>query len=247
MKMRILAVLLASMVAATAVHAYFLEDEAGISVYAQTAAINLTYAASAYNTIEYQDENYIIGQVDVGYGESYMAHAYAHKDGWIVAYYLNTEPTAKMLKWDDYDGITVPGSKLETALYTVASASGVGVANITFYDFRYPNANRLMIILERRDTEGTDEFQVRIPGSFSVYERSWSLHHYDANAARYYLNTVQIANLPGCDNCHRYADGFFTLADMLLDQYHTLGVFNDEYSGRTGYSDCALTLTYLEP
>ena len=232
-----------------AVQGYFLEEEAGISVYANVGPITLADALPAYHTIEYQDENYIIGQVDVGYGEEYYAHVYTHKDGWIVAYYLDSDPTAKMISWNDYQGGVIPPSKLEAALDTVAAEIGVGVANITYYDFRYPAANKLMMMIERSDGDlTTDTFQVKIPSDFAVYDRSWSLHGYDIWGEIYYLDGNNIATMSDTtNNLHLYMNGVFASSQLEPDLYHTIGIYNDEYSDRTGYTDGALTLTYTEP
>ena len=78
----------------------FLEDEAGISAYMNAGQnIDLNLAKKAYRTIEEETEQYIIGSVKLtGYSETEDVHAYVHKDGWIVTYYLKDEPSAKILK-----------------------------------------------------------------------------------------------------------------------------------------------------
>lgn len=78
----------------------FLEEEAGISAYTNVGeAINLGNAKTAFGTIEYETSDYIIGSVPLpDYAETEDVHAYVHKDGWVVAYYLEDEPVAKIVE-----------------------------------------------------------------------------------------------------------------------------------------------------
>jgi hypothetical protein len=47
---------------------------------------------------------------------------------------------------------------------------GVGLPLIRtdYYDFRYPNANKLMLIVEGKWKEGTDTFDIKIPSDVRV-------------------------------------------------------------------------------
>jgi hypothetical protein len=65
---------------------------------------------------------------------------------------------------------------------------------VTYYDFRYPNATHLMLIVEWV-YNGTDSFEINIPGSFAYYERSWSLGTNDR--ASYQLDGVTVSDA-GC-------------------------------------------------
>jgi hypothetical protein len=68
----------------------FLDAEAGISAYTNVGEeIDLEKAKSAFRTVEYETDEYTIGSVPLpDYPEYEDVHAYVHKDGWVVTYYL---------------------------------------------------------------------------------------------------------------------------------------------------------------
>ncbi len=154
----------------------FPQDEAGISAYFRAPfSITIASVRPAFRTIEYEDSNYIIGSVAVpDYPESEDVHVYVHRDGWFLAYYLVADPAGKIVDWRLYNstGHNNFSTKLESALSVVALPVGVTPSGISFYDFRNPNANRLIMIADW--TEDTDTFQVNLPIGFGYFERSWS-------------------------------------------------------------------------
>ncbi len=124
---------------------------------------------------KYEDANYIIGSVAVpDYPESEDVHVYIHRDGWFLAYYLAADPAGKIIDWRLYHntGRDTLTTKLESALSMVALPVGVMPSGISSYDFRNPNANRLIMIADW--TLDTDTFQVNLPNDFGYFERSWS-------------------------------------------------------------------------
>ena len=157
-----------------------IQDEAGISAYFEaSSSINLNSVRSAFQTIEIDEQTYILGTVAVaGYPEVYYPHVYVHSDGWFMAYYFDDDPAAKIIDWNAYtaSGDTIISTILENTLTNVAGTAGVGVTDIYFYDFRYPNATTMMIITERDNGGGNDTFTINIPPSFGVAERSWSVN-----------------------------------------------------------------------
>ena len=130
-----------------------LDDEAGISAWYQSPdAINLSQVRGQFRTIETETSDYIIGSVPVpDYYEVADAHVYVHRDGWILAYYARTDPISKIVDAEHY---TITTTKLKSVVAAVASAAGAPFTDVTYYDFRYPNASHLMLILELGDSEG---------------------------------------------------------------------------------------------
>lgn len=125
--------------------ANFLEEEAGVCAYTKlTPPVNLTIAKTAFKTVEYECEDYIIGSVAVSTDESEDVHVYASKDGWLAAYYLNEEPFPKILK----SMMDFGDNKLEDALQKVCDTLWVSLPEVNYYDFRYPNANRVQVIAD---------------------------------------------------------------------------------------------------
>ena len=219
-----------------------IEDEAGISAWFQAATgINLDDVRDVFRTIEVETADYIIGSVPVAnYGETEDVHVYVHKDGWILAYYLAAEPVGKIFDWRMYHdtGRTSISTKLENTLAVVASEAGVPFPGGIYYDFRYPNATHLMLIVEWV-YDGNDFCEVNLPGSFAFYERSWSLGNNTASAW-YKVDGVEI-------QYHGWgwqtSQGTLTAAQLLPDQFHTIEVHN---SWR-GYTYGGLALVYRVP
>jgi hypothetical protein len=71
-------------------------------------SITINSVASLFRTIEVSTTDYIIGSIPVpNYPETEDAHAYIHKDGWMLAYYLKVDPVGKIVDWQSYDGVTI--------------------------------------------------------------------------------------------------------------------------------------------
>ena len=167
----------------------FPEDEAGISAYVNICQkINLEKAETAFKSIETANESYIIGQIALdGYDPEYVApHAYVHKDGWIVTYYLKNEPSSKIMQWDGYDGDMITTTTLADTIKKVCDTIqskydppgtlyNLIKDNVSYYDFEYPDANRMMLITEW--IKGSkDQFNLTILTECELYEASW-LHY----------------------------------------------------------------------
>jgi len=75
------------------------QDEAGIAAYYKAPnQLNLELIRPLFNSIELESADYILGSISVPtYDEHYDAHVYVRRDGWIMAYYLNSWPTSKMI------------------------------------------------------------------------------------------------------------------------------------------------------
>ena len=230
-----------------------IEDEAGIAAYFQSAiGINLNDVRDIFRTIEVETADYIIGSVPVpNHDETHDVHVYVHVDGWVLAYYMAGDPAAKILDWRVYhdtgrSGIT---TKLENTLAVVAGEAGVPFPGATYYHFRYPNATRLILIVEWV-YEGTDVFQVKLPGSFAYCERSWALGTVGSSSSMsgsYKVDGVQIQRHDSHSGWWM-SYGTLTVSQMLPDQYHTIELWaEDWYSSHYGYGYAGLTLVYWVP
>jgi hypothetical protein len=223
-------------------------EEAGMSAYFQASTgINLNDVRDVFRTIETETADYIIGSVPVtNYDESQDVHVYVHTDGWILTYYLAEDPVGKIFDWRAYHdgGRTSISTKLENTIAVVASAAGVPFSSATYYDFRYPNASHLMLIVEWIYDYGTDSFQVELPGSFAYYERSWSLGTVNG-AGCYKLDGATIQG--HIDSPWQISEGTLTAVQMSPDQFHTVEV-DTCYSSHCG-RDCygGLALVYRVP
>lgn len=211
----------------------FPADEAGIAAYFQApAAINLNDIRPIFRTIEVETAEYMIGSIAVpNYSsESEDVHVYAHVDGWVMAYYLATDPAAKIFDWSVYDGATIV-TKFDTVLNLAASALAITLPTTTYYDFRYPNATNLVLvaegIIQTASVTTTDSFEVNLPATFTYYERSWAFSCFEPSSgnARYRLNTAEIFANSQCKavdwtNNH----GIFTALQLPANTTHTIEV-----------------------
>lgn len=151
----------------------FPADEAGISAYvkAKPSIPNLNVVKPALATIERENmtAGYIIGTVAMDYHtEEQYPHVYVSTDGWVVAYYPKDRPSSWLLA--DYAGGQISTTTLEEAVVKVCDQIDGDATGLKYYDFRHPDAMKMMIIAE----SGNDEyFEVTIPTSFTTYRVDW--------------------------------------------------------------------------
>jgi len=224
--------------------ASFLDDEAGIAAYAQTSGpIDLSVVRNEFRAIERETEDYIIGSVGIpDYSEDHDPHVYVHTDGWVLAYYLNSEPASYMMDLRHYDGVEIGTTKLEDAMHEILSAIGIISFDTTFYDFRYPNATHIMLIAEANYDPGDESFDVHLPSEFTYYDRSWSHALYYYYSSKLYLDDILVNSLDGGSGW-KFAHGGFTTSELPPGVSHTMRVDLNDY-----LSDafCGMALVYQE-
>ena len=225
----------------------FLEEEAGMSIYVNIGrSIDLAVAKTVYRTIEKETSNYTVGSVPLpSLPESEDVHCFVHKDGWIVAYYLRGEPIGKIVDWNLWSGGKLTKNKLQVGLEQMTNALGVSVTGAKYYHFQYSNANKCMLIVETLVVGGEDSFNVTIPSTFVVYERSWSHYAeytYYGNYPSYFKIDGNTINSIATDGQTKY--GTLTVAQLIPDITHRVSV-SGQYSARL-YGVC-IALAYQEP
>lgn len=233
----------------------FMESEAGISAYTNAGqAIDLNLVRTFYRSIERSTADYIIGSVPapgyVGVGDSEEqvdAHVYIHRDGWIVAYYLKDAPATKMINWPNYNPDKLTRNNLSDIIKQIFASFGIVSSAIAYYDFRYPDANSLMLIadLETTDNE-VDTFTLQIPGSVTVFERSWSFASYDTRVdSTCKLNQEVLFKGTVCPRCWQLRYGLLNSLQVPPDTLHTVAAFYSTYYS-SGGAYCAVGLVYKE-
>jgi hypothetical protein len=230
----------------------FLEEEAGMSIYINIGrSIDLAVAKTVYRTIEKETSNYTVGSVALpGLPESEDVHCFVHKDGWIVAYYLEAEPIGKIIDWAYWSGGTLTKNKLQVGLEQMGNALGASVTGAKYYHFQYPYANKCMLIIETLLGTGgyeEDSFNITIPLEFTVYERSWSHYSEHAYSGSPYSSDFKIDGdiidtIDSTSPLTKY--GQLTVAQLSSGIVHTVSV-SGLYSGKL-YGVC-IALAYQEP
>ncbi len=185
----------------------FPSDEAGISAYVKAkSSINMISVKPALATIERETDDYIIGTVAMsGHSEEQYPHVYVSTDGWVVAYYLRDISSGWLLPWYYYSGGPISTTTLKEVVAEVCTQIGGTTTGLKYYDFRHPNATKMMIIIE--STTGTNFFTVTIPTDFTVYRVDWS--HWCSVCSEYkkshrsdvYLDGSSFNTISDCNNC----------------------------------------------
>jgi hypothetical protein len=241
-----LTIAFAAMLLTFSAHAQnFLEEEAGITAYTNVGrAINLSAVKNAFRTIEHETADYVIGSVAIpDYTESEDAHVYIHKDGWLAAYYLKDEPVAKIIDLAHYEGGQISGTKLDLALLGVANALGLPISDVSYYDFVAPQANQLLLVIDRENgRDATDSFDITIPSEITVFERSWGFYStVPSRQPTFNLDGNEIIKLQSRTVNILY--GKLTPNQLLQGITHRVNVNN----GFEGWSAGGIALVYQQP
>lgn len=163
----------------------FPQGEAGIAAYISTGqVVDLEKLKTVFSKVETVGDNYIVGTIPISdWGGDIDVHLYADTDGWMVSYLKKDEPVSMLMQWgtSDSDNPTVgviSSNTLEDALNKAGDAAGVGIiANgVKYYDFEFPNANRIMIIAKVQATAGSSIHQIEIPADYMLFDAAY--YHY---------------------------------------------------------------------
>ena len=128
------------------------------------------------------------------------------------------------------------------------NAAGVPIRNIKYYDFRYPNADKLMIVADAQWTEGTDTFNIKLPSDFVFYDRSYSHYAYDSGGSTLKIDGNEISSLGRCGDSSLRRSGQLSPTQLSLDDFHTVSLWHDEDYGYHlhGHACAAIVLIYRE-
>lgn len=200
-----------------------LDDEAGISAWCQTPmGIDLDLVADQYQIIETRTDDYILGSVSVpGYAyDEWDQHVYVHTDGWILAYYMNTDVTGRVVH---LLGQTINSTLVENMVHSMAAEAGMSCSTASLYDFRYPNATNVLFVAEN-DADGAT-YTINMPQSYTYMDRAWAKW----NSNSYCGFTIDGAQLPATVDLGVFCIGTITYAQLLPGVTHTVDV-NSSYS-----------------
>jgi hypothetical protein len=224
----------------------FLETEAGIAAWAQVNGVNLDMAENALKTVEVKTSEYIIGSVALeSYDNTDDVHVYADTAGYVVAYFLRDEKPSKIIDWkDNYTNDQITGTKVGTALQRVCNEMSVYVPDVNYCDFRYPDAQKMMIITDKVQS-GTVTFRLKVPSEFIIYNRSWS-HLLNENGGVSTGTTLKIDDTVLNEMAMNYwnvVEGELSITQLSPNEYHVISLSDGHYSN---YSAVGIVLLYKE-
>lgn len=223
--------------------------ELGLIAYIDLGSdINLYQARSVFSTIYTENADEIVGTYSF-YTDNYnteTVNLYITSDGFISVYYWDSDPASKIISWG---GEKTVYSKFATALSYIGQSLGYNIEyqNIKYYDYRYPNANKMLITTQsvgESNVGGYDygNLEFNIPNGATVYEISYSLYLNDAynsqSGSNIAIDTTMIDSIAGNGVIYNYYDGYVSKGNN-----HLLGVM----STQGAQSGVAMVIIYKDP
>jgi hypothetical protein len=157
-----------------------ISSEAGISAYVKTpTTILLSRAQTAFTSITFQNSNYLLGTITpAGYDAYWGAQVMVHKTGWIMAWYHKDWLASTVVHVNDKTFANK--TKLSLAIDKATAALRIRAINPTYYHFKYPAANRMLIA--RKSLTSGYMMRVSYPSSLTYYDTS-AYYEYDAESS----------------------------------------------------------------
>ena len=246
--------LLAGVVSADGGNA-FPQDEAGISAYVNIGgSINLEDATTAYTQILNISETHAIGTIKIfNVHATDKIHVYVDVNGWIVAYLERDEQLGQLVQWS---GISVSNPEvkitLEEAIEKVCEEIDVNYTNIedniAYYDFEYPDANKMSIFLNARNSDGDDYAHMYLPNAHTLYEAGYSLVntirlYWEKNygLSKLYVDNILMASTKKYDE--RLVSEYDIASILNVGETHTMWLHREDHH-ISGWSGMASVLIY---
>ena len=183
-------------------------NEAGISAYVKTpAAILLSRAKTAFTSVIVEDSNYILGTITpTGYPAYWGAQVLVHKNGWIMAWYHKDWLASTVVHVNDKTFANK--TKLSVAIDAVTTALKITAISPTYYHFKYPTANRMLIA--RKSLVSGHMMRVSYPSTFTYFDTS-AYYEYDTEINYSIGKCSEVSN--GYYNNYRndFKDGYIGL------------------------------------
>lgn len=239
----------------------FPAQSAGLSAYVkleQRIAIT-TALSSIFDKIEDVGGNYIIGTVKVtDFVNTVYPHLYVDTEGWIVAYFLSHEPASLVMFWSGNTQNPSPiiGSSLEKAIERACEALRVPLPRVSYYDFRYPQANNMLILLNILLQAGTKVMYVKLPSNYTLFHAAYYLYGCNLEACcdwQWYtltlkLNGAQIVKLEGNERTGvSTAIKDFPVRDFPTNVLHEISIEYNQGGGDVGSAGIAWVLIFRAP
>jgi len=105
-----------------------------------------------------------------------------------------------------------------------------------------------MIIADAQWTEGTDTFNIKLPGEFVFYDRSYSHYAYDNKSSTQKIDENEISSSGKCDGLSVTNYSLLSPTQLSLDAFHTVSLWHDEDWAPETYGEAfaSIVLVYRE-
>jgi hypothetical protein len=182
-------------------------------------------------------------------------HVYVDADGWIVAYLARGEPIGMIVQWS---GISTSNPAVKTtfedSISRVCNAIGVTYDDIKgaiqHYGFEYPDADKMVIFLNTRTSNGDDYTHVLVPDTNTLYAANYSLvntyrpygyYPYKYGWSKLYVDGAQL-EYTGVSNTRILSE--YDIGSVLpVGESHTIRLERGDHS-TSGWSGVASILIY---
>ena len=150
------------------------------------------------------------------------------------------------MEWYGYDGGEITTTTLADAIHQICLAIEFPYTtikdDIKYYDFEYPNANRMMLITDMVTGEYSDSFNLTIPLSLEywIYEGSWSHYFfkhyssYDSDYSRLEIDGETFSTIRKHDMGTYYQYGKYTTEQLEVSIPHEISIKQEEDDDTTG-------------
>lgn len=218
-----------------------ISSEAGISAYVKTpAAINLTLAAKAFTSTTATNANYIMGTITpAGYDAYWGAQVMVHKTGWIMAWYHKDWLASTVVHVNDKTFANK--TKLSLAIDKVTTELRLNPLNPTYYHFKYPTANRMLIA--RKSLVSGHKMRVSYPSSFTYFDTS-AYYEYDTEATEYFAISGKCNITNNIPNSRADNDWYNGYIGLFINGVKKIAQTNAVTSDDEQYVDIS---TFMEP
>lgn len=239
----------------------FPKDAAGISAWVKLdRTIRIDDALTKiFHRIKDVSGSHILGTVEISdFVQKTYPHVYINVQGWIVAFFLPSEPTASIIRWlgDVHNPQPRISTTLEAAIEKVAAALQFTLPKPTFYDFRYPKANNMLILLRVFPAADTKVMYLKFPSNYKIHHVSY--YHYGCNlecphvwqsfVSNLTLNGSLISKLSGDERFPPAYEVKDLPVDLLrVGVLHELELVYSQQGGDCGSAGLALVVIYQSP
>jgi hypothetical protein len=204
--------------------------------------------------VEQNTSNYVIGTLDArmqtGLDSDDFPHCFVAAQGWIIVYYLkintaNPSTTGwlgKIIDWSLYTNNQLSGNYLSEGLTYIANQLSIVVANSQYYHFQYPNATKLLLAIKHASNGATSTFNIEVPSSFTVKERSWSCYCNSYNGYTFKIDSSVINSTSYIGRNYGGPEIWTTI--LTPDVFHTVSITCKDDGWSSHYANACLLLIY---